>query len=74
LTGVSSSIPLREWWLKVAILLLLRQMSQKPAKKSGVGCSRSESFLQKEDVVLLVYWLKRLESTLISEVLTTTME
>jgi len=29
---------------------------------------------KKEDVVLLVYWLMRSESTLISENLTTTME
>jgi len=47
-------------------------MSQKPEKKSGIECSRSESFLQKEDGVLLVYWLMRSESTLISEVLTKT--
>jgi len=49
-------------------------MSQKPEKKSGIECSRSESFLQKEDGVLLVYWLMRSESTLISENLTTPME
>ena len=57
-----------------SFVLLLRQMSQKPEKKSGIECSRSESFLQKEDGVLLVYWLMRSESTLISENLTTPME
>jgi hypothetical protein len=45
-----------------------------PAKKSGIGCSRSESFLRQEDGVLLVYWLMRSGSVLISEFLTTTME
>ena len=41
-------------------------------KKSETGCSRYESFLQKEAVVCLVYTLMRSGLVLISENLTTT--